>query len=299
MVDSNTDSNIVDPGNCTLRDAINSANSNTSVGSCDAGSYSEPDIINLSDIANESVTLTGAQLPIVTSDITFQGAGVTVDGDGQSRLFELSDAPANLTIDSMNMTGGVELDGGGIYAYEGTVYLTNSTVSENSAKSGGGIHAVESTVNLTDSTVSDNNAKYSGSGIHAIEGTINLTNSIIANSSETDCYQSQHSTLTTSGANLVEDIGNCTFTGPAPITNTSPNLGPLADNGGPTLTHLPMPGSPVIDAGDSNLVPNGLDFDQRGTDFDRIFGVNVDLGSVEVQPPPMFIFSDGFEDEAP
>ncbi len=32
-----------------------------------------------------------------------------------------------------------------------------------------------------------------------------------------------------------------------------PKLGPLADNGGPTLTMALLPGSPAIDAGDSGL----------------------------------------------
>jgi hypothetical protein len=56
-------------------------------------------------------------------------------------------------------------------------------------------------------------------------------------------------------------------------------LGALADNGGPTRTHLPAAGSPVINMGDPAVV-GGMD--QRM--LNRVFGGRVDMGSVEVQP---------------
>jgi hypothetical protein len=65
-----------------------------------------------------------------------------------------------------------------------------------------------------------------------------------------------------------------------------PRLGPLAANGGSTLTHMPLPGSPVIGAGDPAFVPgvNGApEFDQRGAPFTRLAGARIDIGAVEVQ----------------
>jgi len=56
-------------------------------------------------------------------------------------------------------------------------------------------------------------------------------------------------------------------------------LGPLADNGGPTLTMLPQSGSPAIDAGDPAF-SDPITTDQRGRS--RIVRV-IDIGSVEVQ----------------
>ena len=66
-----------------------------------------------------------------------------------------------------------------------------------------------------------------------------------------------------------------------------PKLGPLADNGGPTMTHALLAGSPAIDAG-PNPVPTftGNQFDQRGTGFARIVGGLVDVGAFEFQEPP-------------
>ncbi len=69
------------------------------------------------------------------------------------------------------------------------------------------------------------------------------------------------------------------------IVNQDANLGPLADNGGPTQTHLPNPGSPAIDAGDNTLALNeiylGLEADQRGY-APRVVNDTVDIGAVEV-----------------
>lgn len=57
------------------------------------------------------------------------------------------------------------------------------------------------------------------------------------------------------------------------------NLGPLANNGGPTQTHLPAAGSLVINKGNPATMGGT---DQRG--LPRVFGARVDMGSVEVQP---------------
>ena len=43
--------------------------------------------------------------------------------------------------------------------------------------------------------------------------------------------------------------------GPGDIRNTNPQLGPLQNNGGLTLTHALLSNSPAIDAGDPNFNP--------------------------------------------
>ena len=64
------------------------------------------------------------------------------------------------------------------------------------------------------------------------------------------------------------------------IVEGTPLLGPLTDNGGPTRTHAPRPGSPVIDAGGcSTAVPT----DQRGVARPA---AGCDLGAVEALPLP-------------
>src|SRR5262249_27858616 len=57
----------------------------------------------------------------------------------------------------------------------------------------------------------------------------------------------------------------------------------LADNGGPTPTYALIAGGPAINAGNNNLIPAGVLFDQRGTGFARISGGAVDIGAFEFQ----------------
>lgn len=68
------------------------------------------------------------------------------------------------------------------------------------------------------------------------------------------------------------------------IFGVDPQLGPLADNGGATLTHLPAATSPAVDAGDVATL-NGLTLDQRSAP--RVSGSSVDIGAVEVQAAPI------------
>jgi CSLREA domain-containing protein len=75
------------------------------------------------------------------------------------------------------------------------------------------------------------------------------------------------------------------------VSGNAVNLGPLADNGGPTDTRLPQAPSIAIDSG-SNTACTSLD--QRGYQRND---AQCDVGSVEVGGtlPPEAVFADGFE----
>ena len=62
------------------------------------------------------------------------------------------------------------------------------------------------------------------------------------------------------------------------ITGVDPLLGPLTDNGGRTLTHMPASNSPAINRG-NNMA--GFEVDQRGEGFPRTKGTRTDIGAVE------------------
>ncbi len=67
--------------------------------------------------------------------------------------------------------------------------------------------------------------------------------------------------VTSNGHNLLGVTTEATgFTGTGDLTGANPMLAALADNGGPTQTMEPQPGSDAIDAG----VAAGASFDQRG-----------------------------------
>ena len=88
--------------------------------------------------------------------------------------------------------------------------------------------------------------------------------------------------VTSLGYNISSDDGSGHFdwSGGQPLAD--PMLGPFQDNGGPTLTHALLPGSPGINAGDPGFTPPPF-FDQRGPGFKRVVNSRIDKGSFEVQ----------------
>ena len=65
---------------------------------------------------------------------------------------------------------------------------------------------------------------------------------------------------------------------------STPTPDPTADNGGPTLTHALVPGSPAIDAGNPTI-PSPPTYDQRGPGFPRVVNGVIDIGAYEYNPP--------------
>ncbi|QEG33135.1 choice-of-anchor Q domain-containing protein [Bythopirellula goksoeyrii] len=200
---------------------------------------------------------------------------------------------------SGNSTGGGNSRGGGLYA--STATLTNSTVSGNSTagifSDGGGIFANNATVNH--STITDNHAmsfSAAGGGV-SVGNDLSIDHSIIADNTDgggnpdlqpgSGALSVDYSLIgdtSGTGINILTGTGN--------LLNIAADLFPLADNGGPTQTHIPMPTSPVIDAGRSDAFP-GVDgvpeFDQRGIPFVRVRDGNgdlasrIDIGATEVE----------------
>jgi hypothetical protein len=91
--------------------------------------------------------------------------------------------------------------------------------------------------------------------------------------------------VTSFGHNLDSD-GTCLTADvlqPGDIANGNANLGPLADNGGPTFTHALLAGSDALDAGDDTVCAaepvNGVD--QRGVV--RPQGAHCDIGAYEAE----------------
>ena len=143
-----------------------------------------------------------------------------------------------------------ELDaaaGGGIYSTYGTTVVTNSTISGNSAvgpdSTGGGVYG--SNVYIRSSTVTGNSAEHGG-GLGYPFGPIRVEDSIVAGNEaatpqESDCFGGVQSR----GGNVFGFSGLCD-PAPSDIGGIDPELGPLADNGGPTPTHSIGAGSPAI-----------------------------------------------------
>ncbi|HEX6833343.1 MAG TPA: choice-of-anchor Q domain-containing protein, partial [Rudaea sp.] len=67
-----------------------------------------------------------------------------------------------------------------------------------------------------------------------------------------------------------------------------PKLGPLKFNGGHTMTHALLPGSPAINRGEGSPA----EYDQRGKPYSRVDGAAADIGAFETSDR---FFFDGFD----
>jgi CSLREA domain-containing protein len=187
--------------------------------------------------------------------------------------------------------------GGGIVASNfSTVNLTNSTLSGNTAgtQAGALIYTFADGVTMNNVTVTNNTVtagdvggilRGSGSGAVSMRNTIVAGNSAPMGSSP-DCY----GTMTSQGHNLIGSLGSgCSVTGDTTGNlSGAANLGPLANNGGATLTHKPGPTSNAVDAGDPSTPGSGgtscAATDQRG--LARPGGTQCDIGAVESDATP-------------
>ena len=198
-------------------------------------------------------------------------------------------------------------NGGGLWIERGTTNILNSTVSGNSAATGGGGmsvgHNVGTLLNLAirNSTITLNNTTSgSGGGIEQTNFPITLHNTIVAGNTSGPS-QSTDDDVSTQGAGIDAGSSNNligTNAGVSVITNGSqgnqigtsqnpldPLLGSLTFNGGLTETHVLLPGSPAINAGNNSqsLDENSVALvgDQRGPQFSRIVSGTVDIGAIE------------------
>lgn len=205
---------------------------------------------------------------IISNDSLNENSAVSNGG----AIYNYQGGQTTLTNDTLSGNSAHE-NGGGIYAYKSTTSLTNVTLSGNSAdKIGGGIYADQSTTTLTNVTMSGNSGGTFVGGIYNSAGPLALANTLLAKGSN-----GFNCNLQFGGSFNLSDDGSCGFGVGDNVADLM--LGPLADNGGPTKTHLPEPGSPALDHG------NGIKFlftDQRG--ISRPQGTAWDVGAVEVCP---------------
>lgn len=151
--------------------------------------------------------------------------------------------------------------------------IDRSTFSGNYADDeGGAIFVTEAaTVDIANTTIYDNEADDEGGGIYNDFGVVTLFNTIIADNFYDDC----DGDFTSNGYNLDSD-DTCELDQPTDLPDTDPMLADLGWYGGDIETHLPLEGSPVIDAGPATCTSP----DQRGQPAP--LGNACDIGAVEL-----------------
>ena len=255
----NTTSDEVVPGDglCSLREAIITSNAAGSVNN-DCGQGTGFDTIHFT--VGGTIAL-GSALPAITQDLIIDGTTntIAIDGANTFQVFAVNSGATlglnNLTIQHGANSGG---DGGGI-GNGGTLSLTNSTISGNSAEFGGGI-VNGGTATVTNSTISANSAENGtpfdadGGGI-ANDGMLTVTNSAISGNSadygagifngEFGTATVTDSTISGNSASGQEEVG-----------------GGIDNDGTLTVTNSTIAGNTASPAGDSG---GGISNEQLGT----------------------------------
>ena len=172
--------------NCTLSDALRAANADLERRECPAGDGA--DVITLT----ADITLTG-ELPRIISDITIDGAGFTISGDDEFRIFYV-DMGGSLTLQNIHLTEGrshndisfisawgstdYSESGGAIIVNRGSrLELVNSRFTDNTATDFGGVlDAWDSEVVVIDSEFSGNRAE-DGGAIASALSVVTISNS--------------------------------------------------------------------------------------------------------------------------
>ncbi len=175
--------------------------------------------------------------------------------------------------------------------------VVNSTITNNTAPQGGGIYNgypgpyANAVLTLTNSTVVGNTADDNGGGICNANASPNVTNSILWNNTAPAGPQIYNSTTNIPGIRNsdIQGSGGSGLGWDAALgtdgggnLDQSPVLGPLADNGGYTMTHALPSGSPAVDTADAAACPAT---DQRGVA--RPQGSGCDMGAFEEGPAEM------------
>jgi hypothetical protein len=197
---------------------------------------------------------------------------------------------ADMTVSNSTVSGNIAEYGGGIdNFFGGSITVSYSTVSSNRAGLGDGILNTDSgTVTVRNSTVTGNSfygcaaifsdyystteirdctvAGNNDLGIYVGSAIVNMHNTILAGNDDGDL----DGQLASSRYNLIGNSQGGSGFDDTDLLNVNPLLGPLQDNGGPTMTMALLPGSPALNAGDPAQL--GVP-DQRGVV--RTGGVNI------------------------
>lgn len=275
------------------------------------GIYSTNTIINGGQLVGNTAGVAGGGMQA--------GIGGVLESNGTQFLYNVTagagGALATLTAANLHITDGTFRGNtagfGGAISGARSVTLLNSTVVNNTAENAAAIFTQPSfgigSLVMTNTTVSGNTATSTdsrqipvavlsradvfinastllgnapaGIAVAGEDASWSMKNSVIADSAVTDCSDVEF-LLTENVNNFIGD-GSCAFNAVNLLVG-DPMLGPLSEAGGSTPAHFPLPGSPLVDAGETSDCP---DIDQLGMprpiDGNANGAADCDIGSIE------------------
>jgi formylglycine-generating enzyme required for sulfatase activity len=251
------------------------------------------------NVLNCTVTHNVADRIATEADLPDGGVSVQACGSGGG-IKLVKGARLNMVGSTVSNNKAMSHGGGVFVACETTAELTNCTISGNRATTwGGGLYS-KNLLHLNHCTVVNNYAKAvcasnqmasrcprgeGGGGVY-VSHTLHFTNTIIANNGREDCVLAPAGIygMLESGK-IGANVNNLVGDGRCDAAHAGdPLLGPLADNGGPSLTYALLPGSPAIDV--VPVVSCTVSTDQRGAPRPAVLMSAerpCDIGAFEVQ----------------
>lgn len=214
----------------------------------------------------------GGNMTLIDSTIDNNRAVAAAGIDAAFNLTTLSNSTVSRN-EASDYAGGILTDADAV--------ITNSTISGNyAAVAGGALWRRQGNVDMQHVTVANNTyGSNNGSGIYSSyigAGVLYLQNTVLSKNGAVNCGGQGTIGWGSYGNNLSSDASCVVLVEGGDKQSKNAKLGALANNGGPTLTHLPLAKSPLINKG----ADVGVSEDQRG--YARPVG-NADIGAVEVQ----------------
>lgn len=265
--------------------------------------------IKVSGTIHDNVTISNP-VTITTWPAGPAGSPAVLDGTARGPVVTVGPQVTGVTLNDLTIENGSL----GIFNSEGTLTLTDSTVSGN-ANAGepyAGIwNYTQSTTTIIDSTITKNSGAGSigagiynngmltviastvsantGGGIYSgQDDTATLAATVVTGNTGDNCDGYDAASLDSAGYNLTNDKTGtaCGFTAATDLVNKNPLLGHLADNGGPTRTLLPGATSPAADVIPESTTLRGVEVcpstDQRGIARPGRGETRCAIGAVEV-----------------
>lgn len=266
---------------------------------------------------NHATAHSGGGIEMAHGTLTITNSGIMNNTAGEfGGALDSSDGTVHVTITDTTISGNSAVNaGGGIYSIisNSTFTVNHTTLSSNSAMTGGAIRNDFASMTLANSTVSGNTAQYGGGIYSGDSGTTNLINSTVTKNTSTTgglgggIYNPDDAPGATNLSNTIvaeqlsgadcaglgiishghnmDSLNTCNLNTTGDIHDGNANLGPLADNGGPTLTHALHADSDAIDAGDDSVCAADPINNKDQRNVARPIGPHCDIGSYEAPLP--------------
>jgi len=170
VVDTLDDDGTPEDNMCSLREAIQAANTDENVnpgnGEADCPAGDGEDLITFS----VSGVITLKEQLNINTDISIQGP-IILSGDGKTRIFNMTDSDGVLSLSTLTIEDGFTSgSGGAIYNQNGVLNIIGSSFQNNAADGNGGAINSNSELNILMSTFAGNQAgdalAKSGGAIH-------------------------------------------------------------------------------------------------------------------------------------